>query len=189
MRNFQRKDLEFSLCGLNCQLCTMKLDQYCPGCGGGDGNQGCSIARCSLQSESIEYCYQCKEYPCEKYEGIEAYDSFIIHRNQRKDMKKAEKIGMAKYHIELKKKADFLKYLLTNYNDGRRKSFFSMAVNLLDLHDLENIIEEIKLQTKSMNFTSKENANIAVSVFQTVAEKRNVILKLNKKSKKKPIKE
>jgi hypothetical protein len=49
MKGFQREDLMFSLCGLNCALCTMKIDNYCPGCGGGAGNQGCSIARCSLE--------------------------------------------------------------------------------------------------------------------------------------------
>ena len=35
MKGFERKDLLFSLCGLNCGLCPMKLDRHCPGCGGG----------------------------------------------------------------------------------------------------------------------------------------------------------
>lgn len=34
MKGFSRKCLDFSLCGLNCGLCTMKLGGYCPGCGG-----------------------------------------------------------------------------------------------------------------------------------------------------------
>ncbi|SFP56056.1 hypothetical protein SAMN05216343_10990 [Oscillibacter sp. PC13] len=37
MRGFVRKDLLASLCGLNCALCPMQLDAYCPGCGGGWG--------------------------------------------------------------------------------------------------------------------------------------------------------
>lgn len=56
-------------------------------------------------------------------------------------MKKAQKIGIEQYNSELIEKAEILKYLLANYNDGRRKSFFAIAVNLLDLHDLKNIIE------------------------------------------------
>ena len=55
MKNFIREDLSFSLCGLNCALCTMKLDGYCPGCGGGAGNQGCSIARCSIEPVSYTH--------------------------------------------------------------------------------------------------------------------------------------
>ena len=30
MKNFTRDDLLFSLCGLNCGLCPMKLNKYCP---------------------------------------------------------------------------------------------------------------------------------------------------------------
>ena len=48
MKNFKRDNLLFSLCGLNCGLCPMKIDGYCPGCGGGAGNQSCKIARCSM---------------------------------------------------------------------------------------------------------------------------------------------
>lgn len=33
MKNFNRENPLFSLCGLNCGLCTMYLDHYCPGCG------------------------------------------------------------------------------------------------------------------------------------------------------------
>lgn len=185
MKNFQRKDLSFSLCGLNCELCTMKLDDYCPGCGGGAGNQGCTIAKCSLQHDNVEYCYQCSEYPCEKYEGIDEFDSFITHRNQIKDMEKAEKMGIEQYNLEIGQKADILKYLLTNYNDGRRKGFFGIAVNLLDLQDILNILEEINIQTTPNNLAIKEKASVAVTAFQAVAQQKNIILKYNKKPKKK----
>lgn len=183
MKNFQRKDLLFSLCGLNCELCTMKIDKYCPGCGGGAGNQGCSIARCSLQNNAIEYCFQCSQYPCDKYEGIDEFDSFITHRNQLKDMNKAANMGMEEYHLELIHKANILKYLLSNCNDGRRKSFFAIAVNLIELQDLENILKEIKAQSTSDNLTIKEKASIAVSIIQNIANEKNIILKLNKKKK------
>jgi len=163
----------------------MKLDNYCPGCGGGAGNQGCSIAKCSLQHGDIDYCYLCNEYPCEKYRGIDEFDSFITHRNQLKDMKKAQKIGTEQYNSELIEKAEILKHLLANYNDGRRKSFFCIAVNLLDLHDLKNIIEQINSKTTYEYLTLKEKANVAVTVFQTAAEQKNIVLKLNKKHAKK----
>jgi hypothetical protein len=37
MKDFKRLYPLFSLCGLNCGLCPMHLDNYCPGCGGGAG--------------------------------------------------------------------------------------------------------------------------------------------------------
>ena len=52
MKNFQRNNLLFSLCGLSC----------------------------SLQHGNVEYCFQCENYPCEKYDNIDEFDSFITHR-------------------------------------------------------------------------------------------------------------
>ena len=77
MKGFERKNQLFSLCGLNCGLCPMLLGNYCGGCG--NGNQSCKIAKCSLAHGEIEYCYECKQYPCEKYQHIDKYDSFITH--------------------------------------------------------------------------------------------------------------
>jgi hypothetical protein len=160
----------------------MYLDNYCPGCGGGPGNQSCAIARCSQQRGGIEYCYLCDKYPCEKYEGIDKYDSFITHRNQLKDLEKVRKIGIERYKTELDEKITILKNLLANYNDGRRKSFFCIAVNLLEQQDIKSVMEQIATEEESCNLTLKEKAAVAANLFQTMAEKRNIILKLNKKT-------
>ena len=84
MKDFRRDNLLFSLCGLNCGLCPMNLNQHCPGCGGGEGNQSCSLAKCSLQHENVEYCFQCKHYPCEKYDNIDAvsYTHLDVYKRQ-----------------------------------------------------------------------------------------------------------
>ena len=185
MKNYKRKYTLFSLCGLNCGLCPMHLDSYCPGCGGGEGNQSCKLARCSLQHVGIEFCYLCDEYPCEKYEDAGKFDSFITHRNQLKNLDKVKKIGIDAYYIELTEKIEILRYLLLNYNDGRRKSFFCLAVNLLELEDVKSVVKQIAAETKSDTQSLKEKARIAVNLFQTMAVSRNIVLKLNKKTSKK----
>ena len=43
MKGFTRKETRFSLCGLNCCLCSMHLGGYCPGCGGGAGPRCCGF--------------------------------------------------------------------------------------------------------------------------------------------------
>ncbi len=185
MAEFKRCYTLFSLCGLNCGLCSMHLDNYCPGCGGGAGNQPCAITRCSLQHGRIEYCYLCEEYPCEKYDGIDEFDSFITHRNQLKDFEKVKKIGLQTYQSEITEKIEILKYLLANYNDGRRKSFFCIAVNLFELQDLKSVMEQIATETQLGNLLLKEKAALVSSLFQTMASERNIVLKLNKKPRKK----
>ncbi len=86
MKNFQRKNPWLSLCGFNCGLCPMQLNGSCGGCG--FGSQSCPLARCSLAHGKPEYCIECSEYPCEKYEHIDEYDSFITHQNQKADLEK-----------------------------------------------------------------------------------------------------
>ena len=65
MNGFTREEIRFSLCGLNCALCSMHLGGYCPGCGGGAGNQSCAKARCSLEHGGVPFCWECPEYPCQ----------------------------------------------------------------------------------------------------------------------------
>lgn len=140
MKGFERSNPLFSLCGLNCGLCPMHLGHHCPGCGGGAGNQSCKIAKCSLEHGGLEYCFECSDYPCEKYGRIDEFDSFISHQNRKMDMEKAKEIGMEAYNREQTEKIEILNSLLSRYNDGRRKSFFCVAVNLLDLQDIKKIM-------------------------------------------------
>ena len=180
MKDFNRSNLSFSLCGLNCGLCSMHLDGYCPGCGGGVGNQSCAIAKCSLQHDKVEFCFLCSEYPCWRYEGIDEYDSFITHQHQLKDIIKVQEMGIESYCEEQRKKSEILKMLLSGYNDGRRKTFYCVAVNLLPLQDIENVMKQIA--EDSLDYlTMKEKAEIIVSFFQDIAIKQGIILKLRKK--------
>ena len=120
----------------------MLLGNYCGGCG--NGNQSCKIAKCGLEHGEIEYCYECKQYPCEKYQHIDDYDSFITHKRRKADLERAQSIGIEQYNLEQQEKAQILSYLLSSYNDGRRKNFFCVAVNLLELYELREAISQIK---------------------------------------------
>ncbi len=182
MKDFKRDNLLFSLCGLNCGLCSMHLDGYCPGCGGGAGNQSCAIARCSLLHEKVQYCFQCPEFPCERYDHIDEYDSFVTHKNQRRDMDKANKIGIADYNAEQLEKVHILKILLSDYNDGRRKTLFCVAVNLLELQDLNYIMKQIAENPQLDTLDVKEKAAYAALLLQDMAAQQNIELKLRKKT-------
>lgn len=98
MKGFSRNNPYPSLCGLNCKLCSMNISGHCGGCG--FGNQSCPIARCSLEHGKPEYCFQCSEYPCDRYAHIDEYDSFITHMNQKADLEKMQRIGEEAYNIE-----------------------------------------------------------------------------------------
>ena len=180
MKGFVRKNLLFSLCGLNCALCPMQLGNYCPGCGGGEGNQSCAIARCSLENGKVEFCFDCAQFPCSRYRQAAEFDSFITHKNQLSDLQKARQLGIVPYTQELLQKRQILLYLLQNYNDGRKKSLFCTAVNLLPLTRLQSIIAALDGSEFS---NQKERSALAASLLQQAADELGLSLRLRKKQK------
>ena len=176
MKGFERKNQLFSLCGLNCGLCPMFLGKHCGGCG--NGNQSCGIAKCSLEHGKIEYCYECESYPCEKSRYIDKYDSFITHKRQKADLKMIQDIGVEQYNLQQREKMQILSHLLANYNDGRRKNFFCVAVNLLELSELQEAMKQIQ---QNDELSVKEQCSYIVDILQKIADRRNIELKLVKK--------
>ena len=92
-------------------------------------------------------------------------------------------IGTERYHSELKEKMQILRYLLDNFNDGRRKSFFCMAVNLIEIEDLKSAVKEIEEEVSGKEITVKEKAVISVEILKSAAARKNIVLKLRKKEK------
>lgn len=171
MKGFSRNNPYPSLCGLNCKLCSMNISGHCGGCG--FGNQSCPIARCSLEHGKPEYCFQCSEYPCDRYAHIDEYDSFITHMNQKADLEKMQKIGEEAYNAEQVEKRNILGRLLAEYNDGRKKTLFCLAVNLLPLEDLRTVFAD-----GDMDLSIKDRAKL---MEKRLKEKSSVELKLRKK--------
>lgn len=177
INQFTRGNPLFSLCGLNCGLCPMRLGGHCGGCG--FGNQSCPLARCSMEHGGVEYCFQCNEYPCGRYDDIDVYDSFITHRGRKADLQKAQQIGIEAYNAEQEQKIKILENLLDRYNDGRKKTMFCIAVNLLELNELTAIMEQAELNTQGMSL--KDASALVSSLFQQCAAAKGIELKLRKK--------
>ena len=184
MKGFTRTETRFSLCGLNCALCSMHLGGYCPGCGGGAGNQSCTIAKCSLKHGGIQFCRECPEYPCPRYDGFDDGDSFVPHRNRRQDIAQAGALGLEAYLAHLEEKRAILDRLLAHYNDGRRKTLFNTAVYLLPLEDLRCVMADLGNRPELDEQTVKERVLAAVGLLQDAADRLGISLKLNKKQKK-----
>ncbi len=154
--------------------------KHCGGCG--NGNQSCRIAKCSLEQGGIEYCYECRHYPCDKYLHVDEYDSFITHRRQKADLEKAQSIGIEEYNLEQREKMRILDYLLTNYNDGRRKNFFCVAVNLLELSEIKEAIKQLAANEELPSLPIKEQSSYVADILQKIADRRGVKLKLIRKN-------
>ena len=120
--------------------------------------------------------------PARNLKALDNSDSFITHKNQLTDFDKVKNIGLDAFKAELNSKVELLKGFLMNFDDGRRKSFFCIAVNLLDLQDLKRVMEQIKDEIRP-DEPLKEKSGAAVRLLQTMAEKRDISLELRKKPK------
>ena len=176
---------QFSACGLNCGLCPRYYtvgSSSCPGCAGegfSEVHPPCGVLSCCHQREDLEYCFECGEFPCKKYDGADLSDSFITHKKQFSDMEKAKRIGLDAYKTELNEKIKLLQDLLANYDDGRRKSFYCLAVNLLELDDIKTAIARI--ESEIMPETAlKEAAAIVARFFEEAASEKGISLKMRK---------
>lgn len=184
MKDFTRAETRFSLCGLNCALCSMRQGGYCPGCGGGAGNQSCAIARCSIQHGGISFCWECPEYPCPRYDGFDGGDSFVPHRSRRQNIAQALEMGLDAYLTQLEEKHAILEVLLSFYNDGRRKTLFHTAVYLLPLEDLRMILAELSSLSEMAACSMLDRASAAAERLQKAANHRGISLKKGKKGSK-----
>ena len=96
-------------------------------------------------------------------------------------MEKAKNIGINAYNAEQREKSEILRGLLSDYNDGRRKSFFCTAINLLDLQDIREILQKLSKIPGIDSQPLKEKSTWAVDLFQEAAKKQGVELKLRRK--------
>ncbi len=180
MKNeFNRTDGLFSLCGLNCGLCPMQIRGKCSGCfNGSTCYKTCPIAPCSVRHGNVDYCYQCEEYPCRRYDGIDAHDSLISHRNQKKDLAKAKETGIEAYLAEQRMKKHILDRLLNAYDDGSKDVFYCLAVNMLSPEDLTEVLTRADSLPETMS--RKEKAQAAEQMLRAYAERRGIPLILRR---------
>lgn len=178
MKNeFNRTDGLFSLCGLNCGLCPMQIRGECSGCfNGSTCYKTCPIAPCSVRHGGVDYCYQCEEYPCRRYDGIDRHDSLISHRNQKKDLAKAKEIGIEAYLAEQRTKKNILTRFLEDYDDGTKEVFFCLAVNMLEVDDLRGILSH--LDSQSSTLSAHDKAEQLENQLRECAALRNIPLVL-----------
>lgn len=157
----------------------MHLGCHCPGCGS-EGQPSCALKRCARDRGGLEFCFQCGDFPCARLEAMREYDSFISHLKQTDNLLRAREMGLDAYLDELRRRADILAFLLSQCNDGRKKTLFIQACNLLDFR----VLSEMAAQIRSAAFPElSDRAKLAVSLLQDAAQAQGILLKLRKKPK------
>jgi hypothetical protein len=185
MISYTRPEPFYALCGLNCCLCPrFNTDgaSKCPGCGGKDFSEKhptCAVVTCSKKHGDIQFCFDCVDFPCKRFEKPSAVDSFISYKNVLDDMEKAKK-DLKGYLKDLKKKYEYLCLLLEQYNDGKSKGFYCLAVNLLPLPEITELIKFVQKDKTIQALSLPDKAKTVVKLFKERGDKLNIELSLRK---------
>ena len=101
------------------------------------------------------------------------------------DLETVKRVGLEHYRETLGKKMEGLRFLLERCNDGRRKSLFCTAVNLLELEDVEAVIARLEEEfgPEYSPEEQKERGSRAAELFRERAQTRGVSLKLERQRK------
>ena len=83
--------------------------------------------------------------------------------------------------LEQQEKREILDHLLAHFNDGRKKTLYCTAVNLLELSDLQEAAKQLSARKELTDLPVKERAKAAAELLQEIGDRRGIVLKLVRK--------
>ena len=173
-------------CGIDCGLCPRfytKGSSACPGCGGSNFKEkhpSCGVLTCCVIKNGFETCADCKDFPCSRFKTEGAIsDSFVTHKKMFSNLENIKANGIEHFIEKQIMRIDILNDLLTNYDEGRAKSFFCQTCALLPIEKLQEIHSES--QKAVANDVLKEKSKFVRKIITKNANLLGIELKMNKK--------
>lgn len=179
--------VEIGVCGLSCRLCPAyyrETKSKCPGCKS-EFRMGaaCPFQNCALKKKGIEFCGFCDENAtCARWkkhrEMSKQHDSIVCYQKLEDNIIFIQKNGMEEFEKQQKTREKLVRAMLTEFNEGRSKTFYCIAATMLDIAELESVLKEAR--EKSVGLDLKAKSEVMHSLLDKIAENRNYSLKLRK---------
>jgi hypothetical protein len=178
---------EIGVCGLSCRLCPTYNTESASRCGGCKSETriavGCPFITCAVKKKGIEFCWDCEEsITCEKWgkhrDAGKQHDSFKCYQKLEDDIRFLQKNGIEKFEEEQKLREQLLTQMLNEFNEGRSKSYYCIAVTVLEIEELEEAIYRARKESTGLDIRGKSEE--MHSTLDAIAVKNNYYLKLRK---------
>jgi len=107
---------------------------------------GCPFITCAVKRKGIEFCWECEDGDsCERWaehrrRGRER-DSFVCYAALEDNIAMVDRVGIEAFADEQRLREDLLREMLSEFNEGRSKTYYSIAVTVLDIAELRLAIE------------------------------------------------
>jgi hypothetical protein len=189
-----RKYPTIGVCGLDCGLCPRYYTagtSRCPGCDGPDfmnKHPSCSFITCCVRKKKLEVCAECSDFPCPKFKSEEEYQllkessSYPSVRKIMPNLNYIKSNGIEKFAEQQNERIKLLETFISNFNEGRSRSFYCRATCLLDIGSLKESLDKAIQTTRTENISPdnlKSKAKILKDILDETALKAGVQLKQN----------
>ncbi len=143
---------------------------------------GCGFITCA-KKKGIEFCWVCEEAAtCGRWrhhrEFGKQYDTFKCYQRLEDNISFVLKNGIEEFEKQQKTREKLLDEMLKGFNEGRSKTYYSVAATVLKIDELEKAITEGKKRSRGRN--PKEKSKILHSLLDNIATQRKHSLKLRK---------
>jgi hypothetical protein len=177
-------------CGIDCGLCPRHYTvgtSRCPGCLGADFTErhpSCSLITCCVKRKGLEVCAQCDEFPCPRFKGWDANDSFVTHARSIDNLTFIKEHGLEGFIDQQKRRIQLLEKMLREFDDGRSRSFYCLATALLPIANLEKSLAQAQKEMTEKKLAPtdiREKATILKKHLNDFATRQGIVLKLRNK--------
>jgi hypothetical protein len=144
---------------------------------------GCPFITCAVKRKQIEFCWDCDENEnCAKWhrhrQASRAHDSFVCYQKLEANIACVQRDGIKSFAQTQRIREKLLREMLQEFNDGRSKTYYSIAATVMDTEELKTAIA---LATrKSAGLGIKEKAQVLHSLLDELAKSKHYLLKLRK---------
>jgi hypothetical protein len=144
---------------------------------------GCPFITCTVKKKGLEFCGDCTENAsCEKWkkhrDAGRKHDSFTCYQKLEDNIAFIQKNGVDEFERVQKRREELLKEMLEEFNEGRSKTYYCIAATVMDSEELEAALKQAKATAKNLDLKGK--SKLLHGILDSVAEKRQYLLKLRK---------
>jgi len=178
---------QIGVCGLACRLCPSYHAHGASRCGGcKSANRmavGCPFITCAVKQKQIEFCWECDESEsCARWRGHRAFsrtrDTFVCYQKLEANIAFIRQNGVASFERMHKQRERLLREMLDGFNEGRSKTFYSIAATVLEIDDLKSAIARAKKQSAGLALIEK--SKLLHALLDAIAKRKRLVLKLRK---------
>ncbi len=180
---------QVGVCGLSCRFCPRYHTDGLSRCYGCKTESrmaaGCPFITCAVKKKGIEFCWGCEESAdCQKWlthrEHGKQRDSFVSYQGLEDNIRTAGVSGVESFVKSQIAKEKLLNRMLSEFNEGRSKSYYCIAATVMTKEDLEEALATAAKISKNMDI--KDKAKTLHTALDEIAERNNYVLHLRKPS-------